>query len=457
MAAAFLIFLSVVTFVAQKQDEGKLHAAFRTEGVRFHNSCPNFQFKSVLDCAQFLVTDHPLHITGGSIAPQNGFGAGGAFAFQRNYGPVRTSWNADAVASSNLSWRAGLYFKAVPTSETQTHTQVFPIFNLYAQGISLNTLTFFGLGPATERTARSFFGMTEFIGGGNAIVPIFRKIGLSLYGEINDRNVNIRGDHGQSSPSIEQVYDEATAPGLTHQPNFVQFGEGARLRHPFFTDHIQLDYLVTFQQFVAPGTSSNSFRRFTSDLAHEFPIFGHSTAPRTSDRQGPNECKTELQDTTDVADRNANCPRISVSRNLAGALGIRLFISESTAPAGHVVPFYFQPTLGGSDVNGNPSLNSFQDYRFRAPNVLLLRASYDQSIYDPFGITFMVDEGKVALTRDDIGFNHLAHSYTIGLTIRAGGFPQVALLYSWGGHEGTHTTASVNTSLLGGSTRPSLF
>ena len=44
-----------------------------------------------------------------------------------------------------------------------------------------------------------------------------------------------------------------------------------------------------------------------------------------------------------------------------------------------------------------------------------------------------------------------------GLTLRAGGFPQVYLMFAWGGHEGTHTIAAVNTSLLGGSSRPSLY
>jgi hypothetical protein len=49
------------------------------------------------------------------------------------------------------------------------------------------------------------------------------------------------------------------------------------------------------------------------------------------------------------------------------------------------------------------------------------------------------------------------HSFSTGLTLRAGGFPQVYLLFSWGGNEGTHTIANVNTSLLGGTSRPSLF
>jgi len=102
-------------------------------------------------------------------------------------------------------------------------------------------------------------------------------------------------------------------------------------------------------------------------------------------------------------------------------------------------------------------LASFQDYRFRAPNVLLLRGSFEHSIYGPLGFSFIVDEGKVALTRGDVGFSTLAHSFSTGLTLRAGGFPQVYLLFSWGGKEGTHTIANVNTSLLGGSARPSLY
>jgi hypothetical protein len=69
----------------------------------------------------------------------------------------------------------------------------------------------------------------------------------------------------------------------------------------------------------------------------------------------------------------------------------------------------------------------------------------------------MVDEGKVALTRGDLDFTHLRHSYSVGLTVRAGGFPMVWLLFAWGGHEGTHSTAAINTSLLGASARPSLY
>ena len=47
------------------------------------------------------------------------------------------------------------------------------------------------------------------------------------------------------------------------------------------------------------------------------------------------------------------------------------------ASVGSAVPFVFHHTLGGSDTIGNPSLSSYQDYRFRGPNLLLLRESFE--------------------------------------------------------------------------------
>jgi hypothetical protein len=134
-----------------------------------------------------------------------------------------------------------------------------------------------------------------------------------------------------------------------------------------------------------------------------------------------------------------------------------VYASRIGQPQTHRCPHDVQPTLGGVDLNGNPSLSSYQDFRFRAPNVMFFRQSLEHSIWGPLGFSFMVDEGKVGLKRGDLGSNPWIHSFSSGLTLRAGGFPQVFLLFAWGGNEGTHTIANVNTSLLGGSARPSLF
>ena len=85
--------------------------------------------------------------------------------------------------------------------------------------------------------------------------------------------------------------------------------------------------------------------------------------------------------------------------NLNGSVNLRLLLSESITSGTSAVPFYFQQTLGGADIDGAPSLSSYQDYRFRAPNVLLLQEDFEHSIWGPFGFRFMADQGRVALTR----------------------------------------------------------
>jgi len=478
-----LLFATLTT--ADAQDESKLGADFRGEGGRFRASCGSFSFSGTPGCAELLFTDHPLHIAVGSIAPQNGFGAG--IAFVAHYTPNdswRLAWNTDAVRSNNGSWRAGVYMTAIlttPKKETTTHGRPAPNrkptpaslerpeFHLYTQTITLNKITYFGLGPFTTVADRSFYGMRETVPGINVWWPLFDPLHLSLYGEINGRFVDIRPSPGQPSPSSEQLYTEASAPGLTTQPGFAQFGEGVRLRPTVQRLNLRLNYFLVFQQFVAPNNSNFAFQRFTTDLSHEFPLSSTTRTFYPVPGNGPDDCAAAetpsagtpaptISGSAPSAKKPEQvnpCPR--VTHNREGSISFHFFLSESFTQQAHVVPFYFQPTLGGTDINGNSALSSYQDYRFRAPNVMLLRENVEHSIYGPLGIAFFADQGKVALTTGDWASSPWIHSFSAGLTLRAGGFPQVFLLFSWGGSEGTHLIANVNTSLLGGSPRPSLF
>lgn len=433
-----------------------------TESGKFKKNC---LFKHAMGCAEVLFTGQPLHIAVGSIAPQNGFGAGLAYVWHKDTDDWSTSWSTDAIGSTNGSWRAGFYLKFVDTriakSDAQMGTQgvnsneIQPyteqrVYNIYAQSISLNKLTFFGEGPATTTAGRSFFGLTEHVFGGNVIWPFYEKLNMSFFGEVNGRLPDIRPSTGQGSPSIETLYTPVTAPGLASQPFFLQPGVGVRMRPSTPDNLLHFDYGVAYQPFIDTQGSGFSFQRLTFDLYQEISFYRTNLYVRRATND-PNDCRI------DPSDDHSICPH-ATSRSLQGALGLRVFTSLSMVPANNVVPFYFQPTLGGSDLDGNSSLSSYQDYRFRAPNVLLFQESFDQSIGKlPLGITLRADQGKVALLRGDLGSNHWNHSYAAGLNLRAGGFPMVYLLFAFGGNEGTHTIANVNTSLLGSSTRPNLF
>ncbi len=432
---------------------------------KLKNSCGAFNFKGVPGCVEELFTGVPIHIAVGSIAPQNGFGAGLAYVGAKNTDNWRISWDADAVASNNLSWRAGVYVNFVHvggktitshlgTKKYKPNLTDLPehtVFSLYAQTISLNKLTYFGLGPATTEEGRSFYGMRETVAGGYTVKSVYQPLKVSLYGEANGRFVDLRPSNGQPSLSIGQLYTEATAPGLTTEPGTLQLGEGLRMTPVLANDVVRLNYSVTYQQYIAPS-SSFSFQRLTFDFGHQFALYGRTTRlPTPRAGNGPDDCSL------DPGTKISECPA-AFTRNLEGSIGLRVFNILSMTPGGDVVPFYFQPTLGGSDINGNASLTSYQDYRFRAPNVLLLRESFEHSIGKwPIGFVFMADEGKLGMKRSDLGSAPWVHSFAAGLTLRAGGFPAVFLLFAFGGNEGTHTIANVNTSLLGGSARPSLW
>jgi hypothetical protein len=63
------------------------------------------------------------------------------------------------------------------------------------------------------------------------------------------------------------------------------------------------------------------------------------------------------------------------------------------------------------------------------------------------GIVVRADSGKVANARGDLDLAHLRHSLGAGISLRAGDFPYVILMYSWAG-EGHRTFAVLNLSAI---------
>ncbi len=452
---------------AHAQNESRLHSDLRREVEEFH-ACGKFDMPSIAGCGETLVTGQPFHLAFGSIAPQNGTAFGLAFVEHTDLqSRWRLNYNLDAVASGNGSWRAGAYLKAFrqpggvpvvlhPGTAAPPRTgplyNVAPLFDLYTETTSLNRIYFYGLGNDTPTTARTAFGLTENITGIRATIPFASRLGVGVLAELNGRFPSVRPGNSGTIPT-QQIFTEATAPGLTHQNAFLQPTEGLRLRPSLPGDFLRLNYLLQYQQFLTSSDAHNNFRRWTVDLGHEIPLYRKVRLTAPNDRNGPDSCATGSGVTS-----ARPCPHVSLTQNLEGSISARLLISESFAKAGSAVPFYLMPTLGGSDINGQALLPSYPDFRFRGPDVLLLRGTVEHSIGKlPIGALFSFDEGKVATRRDGIAFDHLRHSFSAGVTVHAGGLPVVSLFFAWGGKEGHHTSATVSNALLGASARPSLF
>jgi hypothetical protein len=82
---------------------------------------------------------------------------------------------------------------------------------------------------------------------------------------------------------------------------------------------------------------------------------------------------------------------VTYLRNLEGSVAFRLLSVRS----GNNVPFYFQPTLGGADINGERLLAGYDDYRFRGRNLLAFQESVEHSVWGPVGAYALVEQSRV--------------------------------------------------------------
>src|SRR5450631_1945243 len=232
IACRFLVLLLIIGATANAQNEGRLHRDFRVEGEAL-SACAKFNFGSLTDCGQTLVMGQPMHIAVGSLAPQNGFGAGLAFVEHKNFASEwRMNFDVDAVATANGSWRAGAYTKAyrLPGGAIRMQfpgngskpatTPLFtsaPLFNFYAQAISLNRVDYYGLGPNTAPSAHTTYGFTETITGVSAVLPLAGPPAgarFSVVAELNGRFPTLRAGTDATLPSTTLRFNETTAPGL---------------------------------------------------------------------------------------------------------------------------------------------------------------------------------------------------------------------------------------------------
>jgi hypothetical protein len=227
---------------------------------------------------------------------------------------------------------------------------------------------FYGLGAASAEDNRvSFlFDRREFQG--RAIV----KPGGGLHLGVRTGRVSTKLGPGRDPrfPSIEERFSDAEAPGLANQPDFSYSDVFALVdrRDQPGNPRAGGSYGFTWRRYADQDFDRYDFRVFEADLQYFFPIFDKKRV-----------------------------------------FAVRGHVVTTGADAGQVVPFYFRPTLGGSD-----SLRSVSDYRFRDSNMLALNVEYRWEAFSGLDMALFTDFGKVAPRRRDLDFGNLERAYGLG-------------------------------------------
>ena len=250
---------------------------------------------------------------------------------------------------------------------------------------------FFGLGPASTPDTEANFALRETTVSATAgVAPAWW---LRASGTVEYRSPRPGPGRDPDEPSVEALFPDL--PGFTpaEPVDYVRVGARVALNatgRPFGSPLGGL-HAVGYDRYADLGPGIFSFNRWEADLRQYVPVAG-----------------------------------------LTRTLALRAHYVSLVPDAGHDVPFYLQPTLGGPD-----SLRGLAAYRLRDRNALLLQSEYRWDVNAFVGGVLFYETGSVARRPRDFRIKEFTQDYGAG--VRFGFLTTVSLRIEavFGAGEGT--------------------
>jgi hypothetical protein len=344
------------------------------------------------------------NVFGGRLRPElGGVVSGGGIGVGVSYDVLsRARWRATTTAMITLNRYWSLDFDA---EYQATRLEVAG----YARIRDMSRLNYFGPGPNSLLDNRTTFRLRDPVIGGIAAVRIVPSV--SLGGRIEALWPSVGPGRSPDFPSIEERFDEPTAPGLTAPPRLGRYQVFVDVEVPAAAAGTALQqgsrYRATYTIVDSPDMDRFTFRRV--DLEGEQRFVG--IAPHHG-------------------------------------LTLHSWVSMSQVADGHEIPFFLQPTLGGRGhlwsmyesrigIDGTrATLRGFRSFRFRDPNLLLLQAEYRVPVWGPVETTLFVDAGHVAGRPRDLNLSDVRRNYGFGVRLLRGRATAARMDVGMGGGEG---------------------
>jgi hypothetical protein len=326
-----------------------------------------------------------IHARVGNIGEGAGFGGGPGYQLIGVPFDLRTS--AAASLKGYFIAEGSLRFPGTQSEDLYTWANG-PYVEVYARRRDFPQEDFYGIGPDSLEDARSNFALRDtFV----RVTPGVRQGYLTAGVNLGYLDPSIGSGTDTGMPSTDEIFGPEDVPGLDAQPAFgviEPFVEFATLDRAI-DDRAGGRYRLSFTRYADRDLDQFSFNRWDVDLRQFIP-FVHDTH----------------------------------------TLALRAWVSSSDPSEGDTVPFYLQPTLGGSY-----SLRGYRTFRFRDRSALLLQAEYRWRINEFVTGALFYDTGAVGPELGEIG--KLERDYGFGF--RAGSRATVAfrLDVAFGGREGT--------------------
>ncbi len=298
----------------------------------------------------------------GGLATNSGFAGG--MEYHKDLGQSAWAFRSSARLSTRL-WQ--LYDLELATPERTARRRFGGVKVTHRNFASVN---YYGPGPHSEKTGRSTFRLEDTIYEARGGLQPFKNFRLA--GDFGFHQVNVGPGTDRRYASSEQLYN---APGLQRQSDFtrIAFDASYDWRDIPGTPRRGGLYRIRHSWFHDQDIGRYSFRRFDAEAQHYFGFF--------NDRR---------------------------------VIALRARSSLAWVPAGHQMPFFFQPTVGGSD-----DLRGYRANRFYDDNSFLMTAEYRWEVFTGLDMAVFTDAGKVFPKRSQLNFKDLESAVGFGFRFNA--------------------------------------
>jgi len=406
-------------------------------------------------CLEALLSQEKYHFTLASLPPSNGFGPG-LVLIDRKRGtwgkPARNyelDLSATGAVTTNSSWFSGADVTLMPSFNDHSTSEdpgelISDAERQWQQSLvhagaahrSVRTLYFYGSGSRSP-SRRYVYSEDDTYGDVDARIPITRWLVASGKSEVRASSLP-----GVADPTAVALnFAPAAIPGITAQPIYLNNGFGVETKL----------LRTSSRKLVELPVGDPHYARlidfeFNNNIGYGWhqPSDGSSFAYRQFRFDGDERAVLRFRlrnsfhaDQHPLAYLLCQYSNKKTDKCNFGQIDIKSRLILSQASGANQVPFYLQPTLGGTDIEGNVTLRGYDNYRFRGPDVALLQFEYGVPVWDPFGVYVFYDVGTVGSTPASLSLKQFRQDGGFGLSVRLRGNVVAQTYYAFGaGHGG---------------------
>jgi hypothetical protein len=315
---------------------------------------------------------HGFHLAGGGFP--GGAGTAIGVGFDRVLGDATDTQRANRIGVTARAASSSRGYNRLSAGAGVTNIAGAPVdLTLHAQRYEYPQEDFFGIGRDSRSEDRTNY-LQEGTEAGTALRwrPARR---VELGGGLALLSPTVGPGTDSRYVSTEQRFDPTGLPGFSAQPDFLRTNASASFdwRDNPLHPHAGGRYRVEFSNYRDRELDAFDFQRVEVEVQQYVPL--------------PHRYRT---------------------------LALRAAAVLTDPAAGHEVPFFYQPTLGGSR-----ELRGFREFRFRDRNSLALTAEYRWEASWMLDGALFVDAGTVGHQARDLSLRNLDVSYGVGFRVHS--------------------------------------